>query len=105
MADSDFQMPTPEEFEQMKKLFAEMMHQNIRISSPELNAMFQEGFRDGFIAGFEEGLAAMRYVYTVTGQEVSKTMQAAEKILAGDIDPSEKSEKPKTTEKNTDFYG
>lgn len=97
--------PTPEELQQLKQFVAEMFRQNVKISSPELDAMYQEGFREGFIEGFREGLAAMKFVFAASHDELERTIQEGKLVIAGEGQNGDQSDRKPETNKNRDFYG
>jgi flagellar biosynthesis/type III secretory pathway protein FliH len=86
----------------LKELLKDMPKHKITISSPEINAAFQDGWREGFIAGVTEGMSAMSYVHEqMTAILQSALTQAADTLENLANDQTQTSKPP---EKNHGIY-
>ncbi len=84
----------------LKELLEDMPKHKITISSPEINTAFEEGWREGFIAGVTEGMSAMSYVQ----EQMTAILQTALTQAADTLENITNDQTPKPPEKNHGIY-
>ena len=95
-------------FETVKMILTELLENSkkdkkykITVNAAEINA-FQDGWREGFIAGVNEGIAAMSYVQEQMTSILQSALSSAANALENTAENKTQTSKP--SEKDQGFY-